>query len=84
MNVIFMGTPEFAVETFNVLVKKHNILAVVTKPDKPKGRGNKLTFSELKKAAIEYNIDILQPKSAKDSDFISTLKKYNVTYSYLN
>ncbi len=77
MNVIFMGTPEFAVETFNVLVKKHNILAVVTQPDKPKGRGNKLTFSEVKKAAIEYNIDILQPKSAKDSDFISTLKKYN-------
>ena len=41
MNVIFMGTPEFAVDTLQMLIKKHNVLAVVTQPDKPKGRGKK-------------------------------------------
>ena len=44
MNVIFMGTPEFAVPSLEMLIKKHNVLAVVTQPDRPKGRGKKMVF----------------------------------------
>ena len=57
MNIIFMGTPEFAVECLDVLVKSnHNILAVVTSEDKPAGRGQKIKISEIKKYSITKNI----------------------------
>ena len=77
MNVIFMGTPEFAVDTLQMLIKKHNVLAVVTQPDKPKGRGKKMIPPVVKEMALENNIDVLQPVSAKAPEFAEELKKYN-------
>ena len=77
MNVIFMGTPEFAVDTLEMLIKKHNVLAVVTQPDKPKGRGKKMIPPVVKEIAIENGIDVLQPVSAKAPEFAEELKKYN-------
>mgnify|MGYP002798842358 CR=1 FL=1 len=56
MNVVFMGTPEFAVPTLEALVKEHNVSAVVTQPDKPKGRGKKMMFSAVKEKALEYGL----------------------------
>ena len=75
MNVVFMGTPEFAVPTLEALVKEHNVSAVVTQPDKPKGRGKKMMFSAVKKKALEYGLTVYQPEKVKDSDFVQVLKE---------
>ena len=75
MNVVFMGTPEFAVPTLEALVKEHNVSAVVTQPDKPKGRGKKMMFSAVKEKALEYGLTVYQPEKVKDSDFIQVLKE---------
>ncbi|MCJ7856805.1 methionyl-tRNA formyltransferase [Lachnospiraceae bacterium NSJ-143] len=77
MNVVFMGTPDFAVKTLEMLIKKHNVLAVVTQPDKPKGRGKKLVFPVVKEIALQNGIEVLQPVSAKDPEFAERLKGYN-------
>ncbi|MDC0593478.1 methionyl-tRNA formyltransferase [Flavobacteriaceae bacterium] len=75
MNIIFMGTPEFAVECLDVLVKSnHNILAVVTSEDKPAGRGQKIKISEIKKYSITKNIKTLQPENLKDPSFLNEIK----------
>ncbi len=68
MRVIFLGTPEFAIECLDTLVKsKHEVIAVVTQPDKPTERGNKIEFSEVKKYAIENSIPLFQfPKISRD------------------
>ena len=75
MNVVFMGTPEFAVPTLEALVKEHNVSAVVTQPDKPKGRGKKMVFSAVKEKALEYGLTVYQPEKVKDSDFVQVLKE---------
>ena len=73
--IIFMGTPIFAVETLKLLVEnKYNIVAVVTMPDKPAGRGLKLQQSDVKKYALSQNILVLQPEKLKDEEFLKTLK----------
>lgn len=70
-----MGTPEFAVECLDILVKSnHNILAVVTSEDKPAGRGQKIKISEIKKYSIKKNIKTLQPKNLKDPSFLNEIK----------
>jgi methionyl-tRNA formyltransferase len=75
MNIIFMGTPEFAVPTLKALLfTHHKISAVVTVPDKPKGRGQRLGESDVKKFAVENSLDILQPVSLKDEEFIDEIK----------
>ncbi len=75
MNIIFMGTPQFAVPSLNILLNSHhNISAVVTVPDKPKGRGQHLAQSDVKKFAAEAGLNILQPDSLKDPEFIEELK----------
>ncbi len=75
MNIIFMGTPAFAVPSLRILYNSHHkISAVVTVPDKPKGRGQHLAGSDVKKFAVEAGLNILQPLSLKDPDFISELK----------
>ncbi|HWA05669.1 MAG TPA: methionyl-tRNA formyltransferase [Ignavibacteria bacterium] len=75
MNIIFMGTPQFAVPSLNILLNSHHkISAVVTVPDKPKGRGQHLAQSDVKKFAAEAGLNILQPDSLKDPDFIEELK----------
>jgi methionyl-tRNA formyltransferase len=76
LRIIFMGTPEFAVASLDALVNAGcNIIAVVTAPDKPAGRGLKLTVSAVKQYAVEHNLTILQPEKLKSSDFIETLKE---------
>ncbi|MCC7159003.1 MAG: methionyl-tRNA formyltransferase [Ignavibacteria bacterium] len=77
MNIIFMGTPEFAVPSLNILLNtNHNISAVVTAPDKPKGRGLKVAYSDIKKFALEQNngINILQPDKLSDKNFVNEIK----------
>lgn len=76
MKLIFMGTPEFAVPSFEAAAKAHEILAVVTQPDRPKGRGHKLTPSPVKLAALERGIPTLQPERVRDEGFIESLAKY--------
>lgn len=73
--IIFMGTPEFAVASLDALVQAGcNIVAVITAPDKPAGRGMKLTESAVKKYAVEKQLPILQPVKLKDPAFLETLK----------
>lgn len=78
MNIIFMGTPDFAIPSLNILSKsKHKILAVVTSPDKERGRGRKVSFSPVKEYAKNNNLPVLQPEKLKDENFISELKQYS-------
>ena len=78
MKIIFMGTPEFAVPALDALVASHHdVLAVVTVPDKPKGRGQSLAMSDVKKRALELDLPVLQPVKLKDPIFINTLKAFN-------
>jgi len=75
--IIFMGTPEFAVASLDALVKAgHQVVAVVTAPDKPAGRGMKLTSSAVKQYALEHHIPVLQPEKLKNPEFIETLRSY--------
>ena len=70
-----MGTPEFAVPTFeHLMVSKHDLVAVVTQPDRPRGRGQKLAQTPIKKTASEFGFNVLQPESMRDSNFSQTLK----------
>ena len=73
--IVFMGTPEFAVASLDALHKSENKIAgVITAPDKPAGRGNKLHISAVKKYAVENNIEpVLQPTNLKDPEFIKEL-----------
>lgn len=66
MKIVFMGTPDFAVPSLTKLVEKHEVCAVLTQPDKPKGRGKKLAYSPVKEEALKYNIPIYQPIKLKD------------------
>ena len=78
MKVIFMGTPEFAVPTLKMLhTKGHEVMLVVTQPDKPSGRGKKLKKSEVKVAAEELGLQVFQPEKIKDRESIDFLKQYN-------
>ena len=73
-----MGTPEFAVPSLQSLVENNsNVVAVITAPDKPAGRGQKLVMSPVKQCAIEHGIPVLQPEKLKDPDFLSQLKALN-------
>ena len=73
MKVVFMGTPYFAVPTLEGLIKNHEVLAVISQPDKPKGRGKHLQPTPVKEVAMEHNIPIYQPDSIKDPSFIELL-----------
>ncbi len=78
MNIIFFGTPDFAIPTLNnILQSRHKILAVVTAPDKQRGRGKKVSFTPVKEFAIKNNIKIFQPFKFKDESFINNLKELN-------
>jgi methionyl-tRNA formyltransferase len=73
-----MGTPEFAVPSLEILVEnKFNVVAVVTAPDKPQGRGQKISFSPVKESALRHNIPVLQPTNLKSQDFLDELRGYN-------
>lgn len=78
LRVIFMGTPEFSVPTLEMLIENHEVIGVVTQPDKPKGRGYNLQISPVKEVALKHNIDVYQPEKIKGNDeFISTIKNLN-------
>ena len=78
LKIVFFGTPEFAVESLNALVTNgFNVAAVVTMPDKPAGRGKKLSMSDVKKYALEKNLPLLQPEKLKDESFVNALKEIN-------
>lgn len=78
LRIVFMGTPEFAVESLRLLVEKgFNVVAVITAPDKPKGRGQKLSFSPVKEYAHSKSIPILQPTNLKSPEFHEELKSYH-------
>ncbi|MCS3557107.1 MULTISPECIES: methionyl-tRNA formyltransferase [Sphingobacterium] len=77
MRIIFMGTPDFAVASLDALVQSgENIVAVITAPDKPAGRGQKLHQSAVKVYAEAHNIPVLQPVKLKDADFLEELRSY--------
>lgn len=79
LRIVFMGTPEFAVETLKALVENgYNVVAVVTQPDKPVGRhGSVLQPSAVKVYALEHNLPVLQPEKMKDAAFVEELHSYN-------
>lgn len=78
LRIIFMGTPDFAVDTLKTLVENnYNIVGVITSPDKPAGRGKKIQQSAVKKFAVENELKILQPNNLKDPDFIEQLRTLN-------
>lgn len=78
MNILFMGTPEFAVPSFRkIIFSKHNIVGAFTQPDKPKGRGYKLSFSAVKEEALKQNIKVYQPPRIKDPEVINIIKGLN-------
>lgn len=79
MNIIFMGTPDFAKESLEAIDKAgHNIIGIVTNPDRPQGRGMKLQPSEVKKFALEKGFKIYQPLQIKNNtEFIEEMKKLN-------
>ncbi len=76
MNIVFMGTPEFALPTLRKIYNSsHSIISVVTQPDRPKGRGQKKVASPIKNFAIENNIPLLQPENVNAENFIQFLLK---------
>lgn len=78
LRIIFMGTPSFAVEILKGMVQAgENIVAVITAPDKPAGRGRKLNESNVKKYAVEQNLNLLQPTNLKDPKFLEELQSLN-------
>ncbi len=78
LRIIFMGTPDFAVPSLQSLVESNsNVVAVVTVPDKPAGRGQKQTASPVKVYAESQGIPVLQPEKLKNPDFLEELKSYN-------
>ena len=79
LNVLFMGTPDFAAESLKSLVEeKYNIVGVVTNPDRPKGRGLKMIASPVKEYALENGLDVYQPEKVKNNiEFIEKIKELN-------
>ena len=78
MKIIFMGTPDFAAASLEALIdSRHEIQAVVTQPDKPKGRKGELTPSPVKVVAEEKGIKVYQPLKVRDEEFVETLRAYN-------
>lgn len=77
LRIVFMGTPEFAVPSLEILIEnKLNVVAVVTAPDKPQGRGQKITFSPVKESALRHHIPVLQPANLKAPEFLEELRSY--------
>ena len=75
MKIVFMGTQDFAVSTLESLVKGgHEVIAAVTQPDKPKGRGKAVQYTPVKEKALEYEIPVYQPVKARDPEFVELLK----------
>lgn len=75
MRIVYMGTPDFAVFPLEEMIKAgHEVVAVVTQPDKPKGRGKAMQFTPVKECAVKYDIPVYQPLKVKDEKFIEILE----------
>ncbi len=78
LRIVFLGTPEFAVESLDAIIKSgHEVIAVVTATDKPAGRGHKLLPSAVKQYALEHDLEVLQPEKLRDEAFIERLRELN-------
>ena len=78
MRVVFMGTPDFSVPTLEKIIEAgHEVIGVVTQPDKAKGRGKKVLFPPVKETALAHNLSVYQPKRARDPEFIEEMKALN-------
>lgn len=76
MRIIFMGTPEFAVQVLEAIVKAgHEVVGVYTQPDKPKGRGKSMQYTPVKEKALEYNIPVFQPEQVRKPEVVEEMKK---------
>ena len=76
--IVFMGTPDFAAESLRVLTdQNYNIVAVVTAPDRPSGRGQKINQSAVKRLALELKLPVLQPIKLRDPEFLDSLRQLN-------
>lgn len=75
MRIVFMGTPDFSVPALKALVEAgHQVIAVVTQPDKPKGRGKEVQMTPVKIQAMEYGIPVYQPAKVREASFVEVLK----------
>ena len=75
MRVVFMGTPDFAVPTLEALIENHEVVGVVTQPDKRKGRGKAMAFSPVKEKALEHEIPVYQPVKVREEAFVQILRE---------
>lgn len=81
MKIVFMGTPDFAVPSLKVLIENHDVICVFTQPDRPKGRGKKVSISEVKEVALANNIKIFQPiKLKEEKEMIEYIKESKPDY----
>lgn len=77
MKVVFMGTPDFSVDTLEAVISAgHQVLAVVTQPDKPKGRGKEMQYTPVKEVALKYGIPVFQPDKIKEKESVEILRGY--------
>ena len=77
MRILFMGTPEFAVPSLDILNKNHDIIGVFTKVDKPNMRGKKIKFTPVKEYALEHDIPVYQPKSVRTEETLDLIREMN-------
>ena len=78
MRVVFMGTPEIAASVLKSLIEsRHEVVGVVTQPDRPNARGNEIIYSDVKKVALEYNIPVLQPEKASEETSVESIRALN-------
>lgn len=78
LRIVYMGTPEFAVESLRCLVEGgYNVVGVITMPDKPAGRGHKIQYSAVKEYALAQNLPLLQPEKLKDETFVEALRSWD-------
>lgn len=78
MKIVFMGTPDIAVGCLQTIIdEKHEILGVVTQPDKPVGRGKKLGMPPVKELALKYDLPVYQPVKSRDEEFVNILRELN-------
>lgn len=78
--IVFMGTPDFAVPTLKTLIKHHDVIGVVTQPDRPSGRKNKIKLSPVKEVALDAGIPVFQPKRLRNPEAVEELKQWEADF----
>ena len=77
LRIVYMGTPDFAVESLRHLIENnYNVVGVITMPDKPSGRGHKIQFSPVKEYALSQNLPLLQPEKLKNEEFLNAMREW--------